>query len=153
MLNVGLTAQWVSHIKCISHQEINYVYNDYGKLKLPQHNNMRCVNRLYSRNDCSYLSPVSYTLSVVWRWVASISTGWVPFSIFRGPLAMLFSGWVLMSVCHEDQFTGWVPSGTCWLLCYFASWRVPPVFILATHRNTSEGVHSNIVKTWTNGIP
>ncbi len=26
------------------------------------------------------------------------------------------------------------------ITCYFASWRVPPVFILATHRNTSEGV-------------
>ncbi len=56
------------------------------------------------------------TLSVVWQWVASISTGRVPFSIFRGPLAML--------------------------LCYFASWRVPPVFILATHCNTSEGVQT-----------
>ena len=40
------------------------------------------------------------TLSVVWRWVASISTGQVPFFIFRGPLAMLFSGWVLMLFCR-----------------------------------------------------
>ncbi len=44
----------------------------------------------------------NHTLSVVWWWVASISTGRVPFSIFRGPLAMLFSGWVFMSVCHEE---------------------------------------------------
>ncbi len=134
----------------------------------------------------------SLTLSVVWRWVASISTGQVPFLIFRGPLAMLFSGWVLLSVCQdkstcnievkclddelscintwpliyawplsphqkymatgllnmqwpifkleEDQSTGWVFSGTCWFLCYFSGWRVPPLFIRDIHRNTSEGV-------------
>ncbi len=38
----------------------------------------------------------SATLSVVWRWVACISTGQVPFMIFRGPLAMLFSGWTVL---------------------------------------------------------
>ena len=42
------------------------------------------------------------TLSVVWRQVAGISTGPVPFLIFRRPLAVLFSGWTLLSVFQED---------------------------------------------------
>ena len=59
-------------------------------------------------------------------WVASINTGRVPFSMFRGPLAMLFSGW---------------------LLCSFSSWRVPPVFIsVQTSRSscncTIQALHS-----------
>ena len=41
------------------------------------------------------------TFSVVWRRVASISTGQVPFFIFRWPLTMLFSGWTLLSVCQD----------------------------------------------------
>ena len=70
------------------------------------------------------------TLSVVWRWVASISTGQVPFSIFRGH-------WPCFLVDESSSVYRLSPQ---WLLCHFASWRVPPLFILATHRNTSEGV-------------
>ncbi len=43
-----------------------------------------------------------HSLSVVWRQVTSISTGWVLFVIFRWPLAMFFSGWTLLTICQDD---------------------------------------------------
>ena len=50
------------------------------------------------------------TLSVVWRRVASISTGQVPFFIFRGPLAMLFSGWPVLLAMHFRGGTSYADS-------------------------------------------
>ncbi len=63
-----------------------------------------------------------------------------PFFIFRWPLAMLFSGWTLLSFCRgglsckidvkclDDKLSckniwslihTWVPSGTCWVILHF----------------------------------
>ncbi len=51
-------------------------------------------------------------LSVVWRWVASISTGRVPFSIFRGPLAMPF----LFHFTDKDMVSGCQPGFNVYLV-------------------------------------
>ncbi len=57
-------------------------------------------------------------LSVVWHQVASIRTGQVPFLL------------------HAEA--------PVWPL-HFTGQRVPPVFYMATHRNTSKGVFSKLV--------
>ncbi len=78
--------------------------------------------------------PNMTALSVVWQWVASISTGRVPFSIFSRPLAMLFSRWVhrkkeVFKKTHKHL------SGTMQPLDHGFSWH-----FLSEWRNPSEQI-------------
>ncbi len=89
-------------------------------------------NIVFSYNPTDPLVLSLCALSVVWRWVASISTRRVPFSIVRGPLVMLFSRWVLMA------------SGPLKIL----KKGTRPVLILATHRHTTESVSLQRMCKW-----
>ena len=50
-----------------------------------------CVSVCEHSHGWTVCVSINHALSVVWRRVASISTKQVPFFIFRGPMAMLFS--------------------------------------------------------------
>ncbi len=81
---------------------------------LIQHNVKSCAVMQFCQNDWFSCETLSYwypfdalipipALSVVWCQVTGISAGRVPCVIYRWPVAMLFSGWTLLSICQDDS--------------------------------------------------